>query len=167
MENKVRYKIKHFYPDADFSSIDYLDLKTIKNLIFDRLTKSKFDDRIVRVKITGKKYLFDNTKEPCLALDFQFVDKDNEILNNIKLICYAFDVKIENVKDVVLQNICLEAWNKLMTSKFKRDYCDGLTNYIISQRVRLGESVAEDTSKRLREIMLEKYSIIKEETNQP
>ena len=167
MENLVKSKIRTLYPDADFSSISSGDLIVFKELIQDRLTKSKFDDNITHVKLEHKGYKFDKVKEPYLNLSVKFQDKQNNLINDIDLFCYAFDVMVANINDEKLYNIFLKSWNEFMISKFKREYCDGLSNYILAWRVRNGEDVAETASKRMREALIAKYSIEKEETNQP
>lgn len=167
MERLIKAKIKALYPDADFSSVSENELEYFAQLIQERLTKCQFDDKITRVEISKKQYRFDKTKEPCLDLGVNFKDKTNKTLQEIELTCYAFDVSIKNDKNEKFYEILLRSWNKFMISKHKSDYCDGLLNYILAWRVRNGEEVAEIASKKIREVMIEKYSITKEETNQP
>ena len=93
--------------------------------------------------------------------------KTKKLIDDFNLTCYAFDIAIKDHGDEMLYDVLLRSWHKLMISKFKRDYCDGLSKYILAWRVRNGEKFAEISSKALREVMIEKYSIEKEETNQP
>lgn len=167
MENLVKSKIRTLYPDADFSSITSGDLEVLKRLIQERLTKSQFNDNIMHVIVNKIGFVFDKTKEPCLELRVKFFDKSKKLVDVFDLICYAFDVAIKDRGDEKLYNILSKSWNKMMIKKFKKDYCDGLYNYILAWRVRNGEEVAEIASQRFRELIIEKYSIEREETNQP
>ena len=163
----VKSKIKKLYPDADFSSLTFDELNDFINLIQDGLTKSHFDDSITQLKLIAKQYVFNENKEPSLKLMVKIKHKNSCFDELLNITCYAFDVKIEEKDNETLQNICCKSWIKLMISKFKRNYCDGLSNYILGQRVRLGQQVAKITTKRLREVIIQKYSVEKEETNQP
>ena len=167
MENLVKSKIRAFYPDADFSSISSGDIVKFKELIQERLTKSQLHDNIAHVEVNKIGFIFDKTKEPCLEFEIKLYNENNQIFKRINLVCYAFDIVTKDGNDEKLHEILLRSWHKLMISKFKRDYCDGLSNYILSWRVRNGEQVAETACKALKEVMIEKYSIKKEETNQP